>query len=201
MGTFDWQHFISAFLILFAIMNIPGAIPVIIKLHKQGKIIKPFKAFITTIVICVAFYYGGEAFLRLFDVDFSSFAIAGSIIIFIISIGMILDLSPTSKEDDEKCSKDATIVPIVFPLIVDAGTLTTLLSIRAEYHTINIFPAVLANAILIYIAIKGAKKIEDFLGVNAISLMQRFFGIILLTISVKLFTTNLVRLIQSIELT
>ena len=135
--------------------------------------------------------------VQLFHLDISSFAIAGSLIIFIMAMEMILDIEIF--KDQPNSPKDATFIPIVFPLVAGAGALTTLLSIRSQYEDINIILAILANVIIVYFAIRLAKNIEQKLGLGVIYMMQKFFGIILLAISVKLFITNITLLIAQIK--
>ncbi|MFV0626821.1 MAG: MarC family protein [Alphaproteobacteria bacterium] len=199
LANFDFQEFIGAFFILFAIMNAPGAIPVVINLQKKRNIVKPAKAGFATFCLFIAFFYGGNAFLSLFGVDISSFAVAGSIVIFIIAIGMTLDIEIGSS-NNEAVDKDATIVPVVFPLIAGSGSLTTLLSIRAHYSTENILLAVVANSFVVYGLLKSVRKIEKIAGVGVLSTIQKVFGIILLTIAVKLFTTNLATMVHNLKL-
>ena len=143
----------------------------------------------------LGFFYGGEAFLTLFHVDISSFAIACSLIIFVMALEMILDIEIFKNAPDSP--KEATFVPVVFPLIAGAGALTTLLSIRSQYANINIILAVLLNVLWVYIVLRLTRKIDKFLGAGTIYMLQKFFGIILLAISVKLFTHNLAILMKS----
>lgn len=142
-------------------------------------------------------FYVGEAFLNLFHVDISSFAIAGSLIIFVMALEMILDIEIFKNSPDSP--KEATFIPVVFPLIAGAGGLTTLLSIRSQYSDINIILAVLLNVLWIYIVLKITKKIDRILGAGTIYMLQKFFGIILLAISVKLFTHNLAILLKEMN--
>ena len=138
---FNFQEFISAFFVLFAIIDAIGSIPVFINLRKRGKNISASRASLLAFLIFLIFFYGGEAFLRLFGVDLSSFAIAGSLIIFLIAIELILDIEIF--KDQPESPKDATFVPVVFPLIAGAGALTTLLSIRSQFADINVLLAIL----------------------------------------------------------
>ena len=188
-SQFNFQHFISAFVILFAVIDILGSIPIILSLKKKGKQVDAKKAAWLSLVMFLGFFYVGEAFLNLFHVDISSFAIAGSLIIFIMAMEMILDIEIFKSSPDTP--KEATFVPVVFPLIAGAGALTTLLSIRSQYADINIILAVLLNVLLVYIVLKLIKKIDQVLGAGTIYMFQKLFGIILLAISVKLFTHNL----------
>ena len=193
---FSLQQFISSFLVLFAVIDIPGSIPVILALKKRGKKINAAKATLLALIMFLIFFYVGEAFLNLFNVDISSFAVAGSLIIFVIAMEMILDIEIF--KDPADAPKDATFVPVVFPLIAGAGALTTLLSIRAQYDDLNILLAVFCNMLLVYLVLKLTKKIQTVLSPGFIYMLQKFFGIILLAISVKLFTTNITHLIEGI---
>ncbi len=196
-SLFNMQQFISAFIVLFAVIDITGSIPIILRLKKNGKKVNAMKAAILAFLMFMIFFYVGEAFLKLFHLDISSFAIAGSLIIFIMAMEMILDIEIF--KDQPNSPQDATFIPIVFPLIAGAGALTTLLSIRSQYQDINIILAILTNVIIIYFVIKLAKNIEQKLGLGVIYMMQKFFGIILLAISVKLFITNITLLISQIK--
>ena len=197
MNLFDWQQFFSAFVVLFAIIDITGSIPVILALKKKGRKISPLRAALISLVMFVVFFFIGDALLQLFHVDISSFAVAGSLIIFIVALEMILDIEIFRYNDES--GKDATFVPVVFPLGAGAGALTTLLSIRSQYDTVNILLAVAANMIIVYLVIRLAKQLERLLGPGVIYMLQKFFGIILLAVSVKLFTTNITFLVEQIK--
>ena len=192
-ALFSFHQFVSAFIIIFAIINIIGAIPVIVNLKKRGKTINPSKASFLSLIVFFLFFYGGEAFLSLFGIDLSSFAIAGSLIIFIVAMEMILDVEIFKSSIDSP--KDNTFIPVVFPLVAGAGSLTTILSIRSQYADINILLAIICNVLAVYIVLKTTKQIEKHLGAGLMYIFQKFFGIILLAISVKLFTINVTRLI------
>ena len=196
-GEFNWHHFISAFVVLFAVIDITGNIPVILTLKKRGKKINALKGALLSLIMFFLFFYVGEAFLNLFGVDISSFAVAGSFIIFIVAMEMILDIEIFRDQPDTP--KDATFVPVVFPLIAGAGALTTLLSIRSQYSDISILTAVIANMVIVYLVLKLTKKIESILGRGFIYMIQKFFGIILLAISVKLFMANITRLLAQLN--
>lgn len=196
-GSFQWQEFVSAFVVLFAVIDITGSIPVILTLKKRDKKINAAKAALLALIMFFIFFFVGEAFLNLFNVDISSFAVAGSFIIFIVALEMILDIEIF--KDTPDAPKDATFVPVVFPLIAGAGALTTLLSIRAQYNDINILLAVICNMVIVYLVLKLTKRIERMLGAGFIYMLQKFFGIILLAISVKLFTTNITFLVEHIK--
>ena len=195
LGHFDLQEFISAFFVLFAIIDIPGSIPIILALRKRGRKIHATKATLLSFMMFILFFFVGEAFLTLFNVDIASFAIAGSLIIFVMALEMIVDIRIFQETDD--APKDSTFFPVVFPLIAGAGALTTLISIRSQYDNINILLAVTANMLVIYIVLKLTKRLEQWLGAGILYMVRKFFGIILLSISVKLFTSNLTHLIDT----
>ena len=193
-SSFNFQEFFSSFVILFAIIDVFGSIPIFLRLRACGKTITPSTCSIASLFIFLSFLYVGEAILKLFNIDINSFAIAGSLIIFVMAVEMILDIEIFKSTPNSP--NDATIVPVAFPLIAGAGALTTLLSIRSQYSSINIILAVFINVIIVYFVLKLTEKIGKLLGANTIYVIQKFFGIILLAISVKLFTTNLTVLIN-----
>ena len=195
LGHFNLQEFISAFFVLFAIIDIPGSIPIILALRKRGRKIHATKATLLSFMMFIIFFFVGEAFLTLFNVDIASFAIAGSLIIFVMALEMILDIKIFQETDD--APKDSTFFPVVFPLIAGAGALTTLISIRSQYDNLNILLAVTANMLVIYIVLTLTKRLEQWLGAGILYMVRKFFGIILLSISVKLFTSNLTHLIDT----
>jgi multiple antibiotic resistance protein len=171
----------------------PGSIPLIISIRKRGKIIKPVKAAVLAFIMFMIFYFVGDAFLRLFGVDTPSFAVAGSLIIFVMAAEMILDISIF--KDTSDTPKDSSFFPVVFPLIAGAGSLTTLLAIRSQFSQINILLAIAANMFCVYAVLRITAKIEKILGAGILYLLKKFFGIILLAISIKLFTSNITLLI------
>jgi len=177
---------ISAFIVLFAVIDILGSIPIILDLQKKSGPVKAFQATSVAFAILIAFLFVGEALLGLFGVDISSFAIAGSIVLFIMAFEMIFGVE-IFKHDSPS---GASIVPIAFPLIAGAGSFTTLLSLRAEFETINIIIALLLNIIVVYIVLKSSKHIERIISEGGIYILKKFFGIILLAMAVKLFLTN-----------
>ena len=184
---FDFKEFVSASMILFAIIDVVGNIPLILILREKYKVIESEKASIISLGIMIIFLYLGEIILNLLGVGINSFAVAGSIIILFIALEMILGISLFR----DKNPKTASIVPIAFPLIAGPGTLTTLISIRSEYEKINIILAIFINMILVYMVLKFSYKIEKFLGEQGIDILRKVFGIILLAIGIKLFTTNI----------
>lgn len=186
---FEWQQFLGAFLVLFAIIDIPGSIPLILSLRKKGKIINPAKASILAFIMFMLFYYIGEAFLNLFGVDIKSFAVAGSLVIFVMACEMILDISIFKNTTD--IPKDASFFPVVFPMIAGAGALTTLIAIRTQFSSLNLILAVIANMFCVYLILLLTNQIEKKLGAGGLYMIKKFFGIILLAISIKLFTSNI----------
>lgn len=191
---FDWQQFLGAFLVLFAIIDIPGSIPLILSLRKKGKIISPAKASILAFIMFMMFYYIGEAFLNLFGVDIKSFAVAGSLVIFVMACEMILDISIFKNTTD--IPKDASFFPVVFPMIAGAGALTTLIAIRTQFSSLNLIMAVIANMFCVYLILLLTNQIEKKLGAGGLYMIKKFFGIILLAISIKLFTSNITFMIS-----
>jgi len=196
-SAFSLRQFFSAFVVLFAVIDILGSIPIILSLQKRGKKVSATKVALLSFLMFIGFFYVGEAFLRLFRLDLSSFAIAGSLIIFIMALEMILDISIFGEGPDTP--QDATFVPLVFPLIAGAGALTTLLSIRSQYADINILLAIVANVIVVYYVIRLARLIAKKFKPEYIYMMQKFFGIVLLAIAVQLFIANLTVLIAQIS--
>ncbi len=175
-------------MVLFAIIDILGSIPIILNIKKKSAVVHPFRASAIALIILVAFLFMGEGVLKLFNVDIQSFAVAGALVIFIFAIEMILDVEIFRNKGPEGSS---SIVPLAFPLIAGPGSFTTLLSLRAEYATENILSALILNLIFVYFVIKSTSKIEKIIGEGGIYILRKFFGIILLAISVKLFTSNI----------
>ena len=184
---FDIKEFISATMILFAIIDVVGNIPLIVLLREKFKVIESGKATLVSLIIMVTFLYVGEIILQLLGVDINSFAVAGSIIILFLATEMILGI----KLYKDNNPKTASSVPIAFPLIAGPGTLTTLISIKSEFNDLNIILAIIVNMILVYIVLKSSEKIEKIIGAQGINILRKVFGIILLAIGIKLFTTNI----------
>lgn len=190
--NFNFKEIATAGMILFAVIDILGSIPIIISLRNKVGHIQSEKASIVAACIMVAFLFVGERILSLIGIDVNSFAVAGSFIIFFLAIEMILGI--TLYRDDEP--ETASIVPIAFPLIAGAGTMTSLLSLRAEYHVENIIVAIVLNVIFVYMVLKSSAKIERVLGKNGLSIIRKVFGVVLLAIAVKLFATNINQLFE-----
>ena len=191
-GSFDFQEFLSAFIVLFAVIDIIGSIPIILNLKQKGRNVNANKA----TGISFGFFYAGDMMLKLFQVDIASFAVAGAFVIFLMSLEMILDIEIFKNQGP---IKEATLVPLVFPLLAGAGAFTTLLSLRSEYAPVNIVVALILNMVWVYVVLKLTDRIERFLGKGGIYVIRKFFGIILLAISARLFTANLTLLIEQFQ--
>ena len=194
--NFNFQQILSAFIVLFAVIDIIGAIPIIINLKDKGKDVNALKATLISFLLLLGFFYAGDILLRLFHVDIESFAVAGAFVIFLLSLEMILDIEIFKNQGP---IKEATLVPLVFPLLAGAGSFTTLLSLRAEYASVNIIVALVLNMLWGYFVVRMTRKVEKVLGKGGIYLIRKFFGIILLAISVKLFMSNITLLMEQIE--
>ena len=196
LQQFDLTQFFSAFVVLFAIIDIVGTLPVVMNLQHNGRKVSAVRASIISLILFIGFMYMGKAFLSLFSLDVSSFAVAGSIIVFIIAMEMVLDIEIF--RSNNTVGNDATFTPVVFPLIAGAGSFTTLLSIRSQYNDFNIILAIIANVMVVYVALKLSSTLEKWLSPGVICIFQKAFGIILLSLAVKLFTSNITILISSI---
>ena len=194
--NFNFQQILSAFIVLFAVIDIIGAIPIIIDLKDKGKDVNALKATLISFLLLLGFFYAGDILLRLFHVDIESFAVAGAFVIFLLSLEMILDIEIFKNQGP---IKEATLVPLVFPLLAGAGSFATLLSLRAEYASVNIIVALILNMLWVYFVVRMTRKVERVLGKGGIYLIRKFFGIILLAISVKLFMSNITLLMEQIE--
>ncbi len=184
---FNILDILSVFMVLFAVIDIFGSIPLIIDMKAKGNKIEAGKATIVSFVILTLFLFVGEALLRVFGVDISSFAIAGSFIIFFLALEMVLGIELFKGDTPE----GATIVPLAFPIIAGAGSITTLLSLRAEYSYLNIMIALFLNMVVVFIVLRTTKYIEKILGTSGIIILRKIFGIILLSIAIKLFMSNI----------
>lgn len=187
LQQFDTQQTLSAFLVLIGIIDIIGSIPIILQIKSTGKHVSAIKATLYSWALMVGFFYGGNWILGLFGCDIQSFAVAGSILILFMSLEMILDVEIFKNSGP---IKDATLVPLVFPLLAGAGSFTTLISMKAMYSDINIMLALALNMGWVYIVIRLTDKIQNMLGKGGIYFIRKFFGIILMAIAVKLFTDN-----------
>ncbi len=187
--SINFKEIFTVFMVLFAVIDIVGNIPIIIDLRKKVGHIQSEKASIIAGIILISFLFLGKSILNLIGINVSSFAVAGSFILFFIALEMILGITLYKEEDTNPLT--ASVFPLAFPLIAGPGSLTTLLSLRAEYDIKNIIIAVILNVIVIYIVLKTSKRIERLIGQNGISIIRKVFGVILLAIAVKLFTDNI----------
>jgi len=183
---FDFKEIVTVSMVLFAVIDIVGTIPIVVDLRAKVGHIESEKASIAAAVIMIVFLFIGEEFLNLIGIDVHSFAVAGSFVLFFLALEMILGIR-IYKEDE---ASSASIVPLAFPLIAGAGTMTTLLSLRSQFQTVNIIVAIILNIILVYIVLKSSPKIEKMLGQNGLGVIRKTFGVVLLAIAVKLFAAN-----------
>lgn len=180
------KEILAAFMVLFAIIDIPGSIPIIIDIKSKGVKIKSLKVTITSLLIFLAFLFIGTPLLGVFGIDVSSFAIAGAFIIFLIAMEMILGIELFHQD----AHGNGAIFPIAFPLIAGAGSITTILSLKAEYNTINIFIALIFNMGIVYLVLRLTSVFEKVLGQGGLQILKKVFGVILLSIAIKLFMSN-----------
>jgi len=188
LGGFSWSEILKTSTVLFAVIDIVGSVPIIIKLKESAGSIHEMRTSLVSLFIMIGFLILGESILTLFGVTIQSFAVAGSIILFAMALEMILGIRVFR---DEITGKTASIVPLAFPIIAGAGTMTTLVSLKAEFQEINIVFAILINVIIVFLVLKSTKKIEHILGEGGIAILKKVFGIILLAIAIRLFTTNI----------
>ena len=196
MKEFDLQETVSTFIVLFAVIDIIGSVPVVLDLKQKGRTVNASKATLIAAVMLFGFFFVGDMMLKLFQVDIASFAVAGAIVIFMLSLEMILDVEIFKNNGP---TNEATIVPLVFPMIAGAGAFTTLLTLRAEYATVNILIALFLNMLWVLVVLKQMNRIEHVLGRGGIYVLRKFFGIILLAISARLLTTNITLIIEQMR--
>lgn len=186
----DLKEIVTCTMVLFAVIDIIGSIPIIIGLRQKVGHIQSEKASLVAGVIMIGFLFLGESILKLIGIDVNSFAVAGALIIFFLALEMILGIQLYRDESSET----ASIVPIAFPLLAGAGTLTSILSLRAEYDVINIIIAIIVNIIVVYAVLKSSKRVERVLGQSGINIIRKIFGVVLMAIAVKLFAGNVQQL-------
>ena len=184
--NFNLKEILSVSMILFAIIDILGSIPVVIQLRQKAGHIQSEKASLVSLTLMILFLFLGEGLLGIIGIDIQSFAIAGSLVIFFIAMEMVLGINFFKEEVPESVS----IVPLAFPLIAGAGTMTTLLSLKSEYATQNIIIGIIVNMIFVYIVLKNTARLEKLFGKAGLNVMRKAFGIILLAIAIKLFRNN-----------
>jgi multiple antibiotic resistance protein len=186
--TFNLTEIFSVTLILFSVIDILGSIPFIILIRKREGRIQAEKATIISAFLMVVFLYLGQSILQLFGLDVASFAVAGAIVIFIVAMEMILGI--TLIKDDPNAKGSGSVVPLAFPLIAGAGTLTTILSLRAVYEEINILIGIVLNLLIVYVVLRSSSWLERVIGESGFAVLRRVFGVILLAIAVKIFKSN-----------
>ncbi len=185
--NFSIKEIVTATMILFAVIDILGSIPIILDLRSKVGHIQSEKASIVSAIIMIAFLFAGEALLHLIGIDVNSFAVAGSFVLLFLALEMILGVK-IYKDD---APESASVVPLAFPLIAGAGSLTTILSLKAEFETINILIAIILNIVFVYAVLKSSRRIENLLGQAGLSVIRKIFGVVLLAIAVKLFAANI----------
>lgn len=190
---FSFKEVLTCTMVLFAVIDIVGSIPIIVSLKQKFGKIESEKAAAVAGLLMIVFLFVGNKILKFIGVDVNSFAIAGAFVIFIIALEMILGVQIQRHSE----AKAASIVPIAFPLIAGAGTLTTTLSLKAEYHDINIILGIILNTVFVYIVLKSANWLEKIIGEGTLKVIEKVFGIILLAISIKLFTANFAQLFST----
>jgi multiple antibiotic resistance protein len=186
--TFNIKDFVSAFIVLFAIIDVSGSLPIFVDLKNKNKSFSPLKASSFSFLILLAFFFVGEGILRLFNVDVSSFAVAGSLVLFVIACEMTFGIEIFKMDSP---TNSATMIPVIFPLLAGPGAFTALLSLKAEYNSFVIILALLLNMIIVFIVLRKVHLIEKLIGAGGVYVLRKFFGIILLAIAVKLFMGNI----------
>lgn len=184
---FNFKEILTATMVLFAVIDIVGSIPIIIDLRQKVGHIQSEKASIVAALIMILFLFLGEEILNLIGIDVNSFAVAGSFVLLFLALEMILGIKLYKDEAPET----ASVVPLAFPLIAGAGTMTSLLSLKAEFATVNIIVAIIINIIVVYAVLKSSPKIERLIGKGGIGVIRKVFGVVLLAIAVKLFASNI----------
>jgi len=186
---FNFKEIMTATMILFAVIDIIGSIPIIITLREKAGHIHSEKASLIAATLMILFLFLGERILKLIGINVNEFAVAGALILFFIALEMILNI--TLFKEDDSSPQLATVFPLAFPLLAGPGSLTTILSLRAEFHIVNIIVAIILNIIVVYIVLKTSSRLQRILGKNGIAVIRKVFGVVLLAIAVKLFTSNI----------
>jgi multiple antibiotic resistance protein len=194
-SQFSFEETISSFIIMFMVIDMVGLTPVIIDMRQKGRVINPAKAACWSLVMFLAFLFLGTSVLGLFHVDIYSFAIGGSIVLFLMAVEMVLDVEIFRNNGP---SESSTMIPLVFPLIAGAGSFTTLLSLQSMYGLVNILIGLLINIIIVYLVLRNMYLLERILGKGGVYVTRKFFGVMLLAVSIKMFLDNLVHFIASV---
>lgn len=201
LSSFSFNGAFTATMLLFVSVDIVGAIPVVLSLKSKGSLIVPKKVTLWTFVMLLAFLFVGEPMLNIFGVDINSFAVAGSIVLFVLAVEMLFGVQ-VFKDDSEDSASDASIVPLVFPLFAGAASFTALLTMRSSGTPyVDLIIAIILNTILIFGMLKLAPKLEKWLGKGGIFVLRKFFGVILLALSIKFFIDNLLKTIDMLHST
>jgi multiple antibiotic resistance protein len=187
--TFTWPGFLAAFMVLFAVIDIVGSIPIIVDIKRKSGHINELKASLIALSIMIVFLFLGERVIVFLGTDVNSFAIAGSMVLFFLAFEMILGVELFRQDDSGQ--EVASVVPIAFPLIAGAGSMTTIISLRSEYSQLDISLAIVANMAFVYVVLKSTDRIARWLGPGGVAILRKAFGIVILAIAVKLFSTNL----------
>ena len=195
MKSINFVEIFSSFIVMAAIIDILGSIPILMNIKEQHKTIKAGQACLTALGLFLAFFFAGDALLKLFGIDAASFAVAGSFVLFILAVEMILGREIIKNEGG---TGGASIVPIAFPLIAGPGALTALLSLRADYAIINILIGLIINIVFDYVVIRQLDNIQKLMGNNLIFILRKFFGVILLALAVNMFVNNISVIIASV---
>ena len=195
IDSFDFNEIFKASMVLFAVIDIIGSIPIIIKVKEKSGEIYPFRITFVSLVIMIAFLIGGEKLLGVFGVNIEAFAVAGSLILFAMAFEMILGVEIFKDDHRTSGGKTASIVPLAFPIIAGAGSMTSIISLRAVYEMPNIIVSIIINMIVVYIVLKLTRRIERLLGNGGIAIVKKVFGIILLAIAIKLFANNVTHIL------
>lgn len=194
-NAISFDEIFKATMVLFAVIDIIGSIPIIIKYKETAGKIDVMRITLISLALMVSFLVMGESILSIFGVDIESFAVAGALILYALAIEMVMGIT-LFKDSPSDQGKGAGIVPLAFPIIAGAGSMTTLVAIRAEYEMINILIAILINIVFVYIVMKSTRRIEKMIGHGGIAILQKVFGIILLAIATKLFVSNIANLLS-----
>ena len=186
--NFDFNKLVTVTFTLFAVVDIIGSIPLLVSLKEKIGGIKPLSATIVSGALMIVFLFIGEPFLRILSLDVHSFAVGGSIVMFLLGLEMVLGMEIFKGDAD---ARSGTIVPVAFPIIAGSGTLTTIMSLKANYDTYYILAGIFINLIIVYIGLKTLNWVERVLGKSGLAAIRKFFGLILLAIAVKIFASNM----------
>ncbi len=191
--NFDLKELFSATIVLFAVLDILGSMPIVLSMQQKGLKISPLQTAVVAFIILLTFMFVGQALLGVFGVDINSFAVAGAIVLFIVGLEMLLGIDIFRQD----ANASASVVPLAFPLLAGPASFTTILSLRAEYDTINVVLALVLNMLIVFFVLRSSSLIYKLIGESGMYVLKKFFGIIVLAISVRLFTNNLAILIHN----